>query len=114
MAWLRPIDHRFADHIFINQHIHKNYARRLIGDASEAEDPVQDAYSRIFALDGWASITKPHAFTMRIIHNSAVDNLAIVMDRATVRADGRVPCTLFRPPDQPPGSRHRFGEACAI
>ena len=48
-------------------------ARRLSRSAEEAEDLVQDAYARLFALDGWASIANPHAYTMRMIHNGAIE-----------------------------------------
>jgi len=99
MTWIRPIDHWFAEHIFINQNIHRNYARRLIGDASEAEDLVQDAYCRIFALDDWASIANPHAFTMRIIHNSAVDRFRRA---GVVRIDRGAALQALDPADEAP------------
>lgn len=73
MSWLRPIDQWFADHVFVHQALHRRYARRLTGDATEAEDIVQEAYARLFSLGDWASIVNPHAFTMRIIHNVATD-----------------------------------------
>ena len=73
MAWLREIDRWFADRVFVHQAQHRSYARRLATSPEEAEDLVQDAYARLFALDGWASIANPHAYTMRMIHNGAVE-----------------------------------------
>lgn len=73
MAWLREIDRWFADEVFLYRTRHYAYARRLTGDVEEAEDIVQEAYARLFSLDNYARIANPHAFTMRIIHNVAVE-----------------------------------------
>lgn len=73
MAWLRDIDRWFADEVFVHQRRHYAYARRLIRDGEEAEDIVQEAYAKLFSVDNYARIANPHAFTMRIIHNIAVE-----------------------------------------
>ncbi len=73
MTWLRPIDSWFADSVFVHNAAHRRYAHRLAGSAEEGEELVQEAYARLFALNDWASINSPHAFTMRILHNLAME-----------------------------------------
>lgn len=73
MAWLREIDVWFADHVFVFQQQHRRYALGLVKQADEAEEIVQEAYARLFAREDWASIAHPHAFTMRIIRNLAIE-----------------------------------------
>ena len=73
VSWLRPIDQWFVDQIFVYQAQHRSYAYRLTRNPEEAEDLVQEAYARLFRLDNWAEIANPHAFTMRIIHNEAME-----------------------------------------
>lgn len=75
MAWLRDIDIWFADHVFIFHQQHRRYAISLVRQPDEAEELVQEAYARLFALDGWAAIANPHAFTIRIIRNLAIERL---------------------------------------
>jgi RNA polymerase sigma factor (sigma-70 family) len=73
MTWLRPIDRWFAEKVFAYQSVHRAYARRLLRDRDDAEDLVQEAYARLFQLDNWSQIANPHAFTMRILHNGAME-----------------------------------------
>jgi len=73
MAWLRDIDIWFADHVFIHHQQTRRYAVSLVRRPEEAEELVQEAYARLFALDDWASIANPHAFTIRIIRNLAIE-----------------------------------------
>lgn len=73
MAWLRDIDIWFADHVFPFQQQHRRFATSLVRQREEGEELVQEAYARLFALDDWASIANPHAFTMRIIRNLAIE-----------------------------------------
>ena len=73
MAWLRDIDIWFADHVFAFQQEHRRYALHLIKQPEEAEELVQEAYARLFARADWAGIANPHAFTMRIIRNLAIE-----------------------------------------
>jgi RNA polymerase sigma-70 factor (ECF subfamily) len=73
MAWLRDIDIWFADRVFLFHDQHRRYALSLTRQQDEAEELVQEAYARLFALDGWAGIANPHAFTMRIIRNLAIE-----------------------------------------
>lgn len=73
MAWLRDIDTWFADHVFAYHAQTCRYAVSLMRNPEEAEELVQEAYARLFALDDWASIADPHAFTIRIVRNLAID-----------------------------------------
>lgn len=73
MTWLRPIDQWFADRVFVHQDMHRAYARRLMRNPDDAEDLVQEAYARLFRLENWEQIANPHAFTMRILHNEAME-----------------------------------------
>jgi RNA polymerase sigma factor (sigma-70 family) len=73
MAWLRDIDVWFADHVFIYHRQTLRYALSLTRRSDEAEELVQEAYARLFALDDWASIAHPHAFTLRIVRNLAIE-----------------------------------------
>ena len=73
MAWLRDIDVWFADHVFAHDRQTRRYAISLVRQPEEAEELVQEAYARLFALDDWAGIANPHAFTMRIVRNLAIE-----------------------------------------
>ncbi|PHQ64321.1 MAG: RNA polymerase subunit sigma-24 [Sphingobium sp.] len=73
MGWLRDIDIWFADRIFIYHAQHRRYALSLVRQKDEAEELVQEAYARLFGLNDWTSIANPHAFTMRIIRNLAIE-----------------------------------------
>jgi RNA polymerase sigma-70 factor (ECF subfamily) len=73
MAWLRDIDIWFADHVFPYHQQTRRYALSLVRKADEAEELVQEAYARLFALGDWASIANPHAFTIRIVRNLAIE-----------------------------------------
>lgn len=50
-------------------------ARKLVGDPDAARDLVQDAFMRVLALDGWASIEAPHAYMLRMLKNLAIQDL---------------------------------------
>lgn len=88
MAWLRDIDIWFADHVFVFHQQHRRYAISLVRQQDEAEELVQEAYARLFALDDWASVAHPHAFTMRIIRNLAIERFrradVVRLDRSAV------------------------------
>jgi RNA polymerase sigma factor (sigma-70 family) len=73
MAWLRDIDIWFADHVFAHHQRTLRYARSLVRQSDEAEELVQEAYARLFALDDWGTIANPHAFTIRIVRNLAIE-----------------------------------------
>ncbi|MEN2790936.1 RNA polymerase sigma factor [Sphingomonas oligophenolica] len=73
MAWLRDIDIWFADHVFPCHRQTLRYAVSLVRQPDEAEELVQEAYARLFALEDWASIANPHAFTIRVVRNLAIE-----------------------------------------
>ncbi|MDX3899698.1 MAG: RNA polymerase sigma factor [Sphingobium sp.] len=73
MSMLRDIDIWFADHVFAFNQEHSRYALSLARQQDEAEELVQEAYARLFALEEWGAIANPHAFTMRIIRNLAIE-----------------------------------------
>lgn len=99
MAWLRPIDQWFADRVFVFQSKHRAYAMRLTGDRDEAEDLVQEAYARLFRLTNWAEIANPHAFTMRVIHNEAVERFR---KAHVVQLDRSISLQALEPVDEQP------------
>jgi RNA polymerase sigma factor (sigma-70 family) len=99
MAWLRDIDIWFADHVFAFHDQSRRYAISLVRQEEEAEELVQEAYARLFTLDDWASIAQPHAYTMRIIRNLAIERFR----RAdVVRLDQGVVLQTLEVPDQEP------------
>lgn len=99
MAWLRDIDIWFADRVFIHHQQTRRYAMSLVRQLEEAEELVQEAYARLFALDDWAGIANPHAFTMRIVRNLAIERFR----RAdVVRIDRGAVLHALEIPDQEP------------
>ncbi len=88
MAWLRDIDIWFADHVFAYHQQTGRYAISLVRQAEEAEELVQEAYARLFALEDWASIANPHAFTLRIVRNLAIERFrraeVVRLDRSAI------------------------------
>jgi RNA polymerase sigma factor (sigma-70 family) len=74
LAWLRDIDRWLIDAVLPGAVSYHALAKRLIGGA-DAEDLVQEAYARLLAAPDWRSIGNPVAFTMRVVHNLALDRL---------------------------------------
>lgn len=100
MSWLRPIDQWFGEQVFVHRARHRAYAQRLAGNEQDAEDLVQEAYARLFRLENWAEIGNPHAFTMRIIHNAAIERFR----RAdVVRIEQGAVLAALDPADETPG-----------
>lgn len=100
MTFLRPIDRWFSERVFIYQGIHHAYARKLVRDRDEAEDIVQEAYARLFRLENWARIANPHAFTMRILHNEAMERFRRA---GVVSIDQGASLQALEPVDDMPG-----------
>lgn len=72
---VRPIDRWFVDEILPYGHAYVAYARRTLCDDDDADDIVQQAYEKLFTLDGWAAISNPPAYVMRMIRNLAIDRI---------------------------------------
>lgn len=99
VAWLRDIDVWFADHVFAFHQQSRRYAMSLLRDEDEAEELVQEAYARLFTLEDWRGIANPHAYTLRIIRNLAVERFR----RAdVVRIDQGAALQMLEVPDDDP------------
>ncbi|WP_039396681.1 RNA polymerase sigma factor [Novosphingobium sp. MBES04] len=99
MGWLREIDIWFGERVFIHNARHRAYALRLVREPGEAEDLVQEAYARLFALKDWKAIGDPQAFTMRIIHNLAAERFR---RSEVVRLDQSALIQALDPADEQP------------
>ena len=75
MPALRPIDRWFIDEILPHEAGFVAAARRLERDADAADDLVQEAYARLYAMDGWASIASPRHYVMRMLRNLSIERL---------------------------------------
>jgi RNA polymerase sigma-70 factor (ECF subfamily) len=72
---VRPIDRWFIDEVLPHERAYLDYARRTVRRDGEAGDIVQEAYARLFTVDGWTAIANPPGYVMRIIHNIAVERI---------------------------------------
>jgi RNA polymerase sigma-70 factor (ECF subfamily) len=72
---VRPIDRWFVDEVLPHERAYLDYARRAARSDDEAGDIVQEAYAKIFTLDGWAAIANPPGYVMRMIRNLAVGRI---------------------------------------
>lgn len=87
---LRPIDHWFIAEVLPHEPHFLNVARRLLGGADEARDLVQEAFAKLFQIDGWAAITNPRGYVDRMLHNlvyARVRRARIVEFRALTAID---------------------------
>ena len=87
------------DQVLPHRRTHIGYARRLTGREAEAEDVVQEAYTRIFASADWRRIGNAHAFTMRTVHNVAVERFRRA---GVVQMDQALRLDTFDPADERP------------
>jgi RNA polymerase sigma-70 factor (ECF subfamily) len=71
---VRPIDRWFIDEVLPHERAYLEYARRTLRD-QDAGDLVQEAYAKLFTLDGWAAITNPPGYVMRIIRHIAIERI---------------------------------------
>ena len=74
MAWLRDIDRWLIDAVLPGAARYQALAARLVG-AADAEDLVQEAYAKLLSAPDWRAIGNPIGFTMRVVHNLALDRL---------------------------------------
>ncbi|MDD3799337.1 MAG: sigma-70 family RNA polymerase sigma factor [Novosphingobium sp.] len=75
MPALRPIDRWFIDEVLPHEPAFLEAARRLERDADAAHDLVQEAFARLFAMDGWASIAYPRQYVLRMLRNMSIERL---------------------------------------
>lgn len=73
MAWLRDIDKWFAEAVLPFASTYRAYARKLTGDAVEAEDLVQEAYAKVLGVSDWRRLETPERFVLTIIRNLAFE-----------------------------------------
>lgn len=74
MAWLRDIDRWLIDAVLPGTVRYHALATRLVG-AADAEDLVQEAYAKLLCAPDWRAIGNPVGFTLRVVHNLALDRL---------------------------------------
>lgn len=72
---IRPIDRWFIDEVLAHERAYLDYARRTVRDDEEAADVVQEAYAKLFTLDGWAAIANPPGYVIRMIRNIAIERI---------------------------------------
>lgn len=90
MAVVRPIDRWFIDEVLPHERYLLVVAQRLCGDPDEARDLVQEVFARMLSTEGWAAISSPQAFMVRMLRNLAVERIRrarIVDFRQFVDAD---------------------------
>jgi RNA polymerase sigma factor (sigma-70 family) len=72
---LRPIDVWFIERVLPLEPMLLASARRLVDDPDAARDLVQEAFTRVLAMEGWARIEAPHAYLLRMMKNLAIEKL---------------------------------------
>jgi RNA polymerase sigma factor (sigma-70 family) len=75
MPALRPIDRWFIDEVLPHERRYLGVALRLTANADDARDLVQDAYAKLFTLDGWSAIDSPQSYVIRVIRNLAIERI---------------------------------------
>lgn len=74
VSWLREIDRWFMGEVLPHRSAFRAKAAMLCGPA-EADDLVQEAFARVFAMADHRTIQNPRAFVLTIIHNLAIERL---------------------------------------
>lgn len=72
---LRAIDQWFIDEILPHETSFLAQAARLCASGEEPRDLVQDAYIKLFTLDGWAAIENPRAYMRRVLVHMAIERM---------------------------------------
>jgi RNA polymerase sigma-70 factor (ECF subfamily) len=75
MPAIRPIDRWFAEEVFPYEARFHAAARRFSQTPEEAEDLVQEAYARLFALDGWNAIGNPPGYVTQMLRHIAIERI---------------------------------------
>jgi RNA polymerase sigma factor (sigma-70 family) len=72
---VRPIDRWFIEEVLPHERAYLDYARRTMRNDDDAGDIVQEAYAKLFTLDGWTAIANPPGYVMRMIRNAAIERI---------------------------------------
>jgi RNA polymerase sigma factor (sigma-70 family) len=72
---IRPIDRWFAEEIFPHEARFHAAARRICKTREEAEDLVQEALTRLFAINGWGEIVNPPAYVLQMLRHIAIERM---------------------------------------
>ncbi|WP_156842115.1 RNA polymerase sigma factor [Novosphingobium aquimarinum] len=74
MAWLRDIDAWFLAEVLPHAAAYRARAAHFCG-RDEADDIVQEAYTRVLGTGDFRAIKVPRGFVMTIVHNLAIERL---------------------------------------
>jgi RNA polymerase sigma factor (sigma-70 family) len=75
MPVLRPIDRWFLSQVLPHEARFLSVARRLLRNSHEADDLVQEVFTRLFVMEGWAAIDNPRAYVLRMLKNLAIERI---------------------------------------
>lgn len=93
----------FKKEIWPVRHKLYRFALRIVQNAAEAEDVVQEVMARLWrGRERWAEIDDLEAWCMRLTRNMAIDHLRSRQRRRTEPADGLTPLAA---PDRSPLER---------
>lgn len=74
-AALRPIDRWFLSYVLPYEARFLSVARRLLRNSHDAHDLVQEVFTRLFVMEGWAAIDNPRAYVLRMLKNLAIERI---------------------------------------
>jgi RNA polymerase sigma-70 factor (ECF subfamily) len=75
MPALRPIDSWFLTQVLPHEAQFLRAARRLLRNSDDAQDLVQEVFTRLFVMEGWAGIASPRAYVLRMLRNLAIERI---------------------------------------
>ncbi len=75
MPTLRPIDQWFLNEVLPFEARFLSAARRLVRNPDDARDLLQEVFTRLFVLEGWAEIANPRAYVLRMLKNLAIERI---------------------------------------
>lgn len=72
---LCPIDQWFLSQVLPFESRFVSAARRLLHNPDDARDLVQEVFTRLFVLKGWADIANPRAYVLCMLRNLAIERI---------------------------------------
>jgi RNA polymerase sigma-70 factor (ECF subfamily) len=75
MPTLRPVDQWFLSQVLPFEARFVSAARRLLRNPDDAHDLVQEVFTRLFVMEGWAAIANPRAYILRMLRNLAIERM---------------------------------------